>query len=166
MGAATGSSVKLLSKPLDLDQCLKLFAAPDDLDPENMWRCPRCQEFVCARKKMDIWTTPKCLIVHLKRFTALAKVDVEVIYPDELDLTPYVVGPQHTTREGLKYRLYGVSEHFGGMQGGHYTAHAKVIPAGTDDGSWFYFNDSHCQPADTKAAHSAAAYMLFYQRVG
>ena len=36
------------------------------------------------------------------------------------------------------YELFAVSNHFGGMGGGHYTAYAKQ----TDDGRWYCFDDS------------------------
>jgi hypothetical protein len=166
MLASSGYALEVSKRPLDIDQCLKLFAMPDELDSDNMWRCPKCCEFVCARKKMDIWSVPNCLIIHLKRFTAQTKVDVEVRYPDQLDLKDYVVGPQRDNERPLKYRLYGVSEHFGGLRGGHYTAHVKVVPRGQQNGNWFKFDDSYCAQADEKAAHNAAAYLLFYQREG
>lgn len=42
---------------------------------------------------------------------------------DNLDLTPY--SAESGDGNG-KYELFAVSNHFGGMGGGHYTANAKV----------------------------------------
>ena len=36
------------------------------------------------------------------------------------------------------YDLYAVSNHFGGMGGGHYNAYCKM-----PDGKWWCFDDSH-----------------------
>lgn len=59
------------------------------------------------------------------------------------------------------YDLYAVSNHFGGLGGGHYTAFCK--DAGSDD--WSNFDDSHVStvPASNSVV-SPAAYMLFYRR--
>ena len=59
------------------------------------------------------------------------------------------------------YDLFAVSNHFGGLGGGHYTAFCK--DAGSDD--WSNFDDSHVSPVPTSdSVVSPAAYMLFYRR--
>lgn len=60
-----------------------------------MWFCPRCKDHVQAEKKLDLWTAPECLVIHLKRFsfttTAREKIDTLVEFPLEgLDLAPWV----------------------------------------------------------------------------
>ena len=57
------------------------------------------------------------------------------------------------------YDLYAVSNHYGSLNGGHYTAHAKNI-----DGSWYNFNDSSVSLANTNRVCSSGAYVLFYRR--
>lgn len=53
-----------------------------------------------------------------------SKLDTFVDFPmDDLDLEPYSAGPKDGNG---KYELFAVSNHFGGMGGGHYTANAKV----------------------------------------
>ena len=59
------------------------------------------------------------------------------------------------------YDLFAVSNHFGGLGGGHYTAFCK--DAGSDD--WSNFDDSHVSPVPiSDSVVSPAAYMLFYRR--
>jgi ubiquitin carboxyl-terminal hydrolase 4/11/15 len=79
-------------------------------------------------KKFDIWTVPDVLIIHLKRFLYVPgahfvyreKLTEMVDFPIEgLDLSDYVLGP---STKSCIYDLHGVSEHSGGMGGGHYTA--------------------------------------------
>jgi ubiquitin C-terminal hydrolase len=119
----------------DLRECLRMFAEEDTLNSRNKWKCQTCGQDVQAKKKIAIWRLPQCLIIHLKRFAADRKIDTEIEYPPELDLTEFVCGP-HRNSGSLKYRLYAVSEHLGGLHGGHYTAHAKV------DEKWYLFDDS------------------------
>ena len=47
---------------VSLEKCLKYFSMKETLDSKNMWFCPHCREFVCAEKKMYIWSTQKNLI--------------------------------------------------------------------------------------------------------
>merc|ERR1712032_448458 len=57
------------------------------------------------------------------------------------------------------YDCYAVSNHSGGLGGGHYTAYAK------NSGSWCYFNDSSVtENVDEKDMVSSAAYVLYYKR--
>ena len=57
------------------------------------------------------------------------------------------------------YDLYAVSNHFGGMGGGHYNAYCKM-----PDGKWWCFDDSHVHAVDTNNICSSSAYVLFYRR--
>ena len=48
-----------------------------------------------------------------------------VQYPvDALDMRPFVLGLKNEP-EPVLYDLYGVSNHFGSLNGGHYTAYCK-----------------------------------------
>ena len=88
---------------IPLANCLESFTAGERLDEENAWYCPKCQDHVCALKKMTLWTTPDILILHLKRFTfdtckrkggiVRSKIDNKVDFPvDRLDMQPYIMG--------------------------------------------------------------------------
>ena len=58
------------------------------------------------------------------------------------------------------YDLFAVSNHYGGMAGGHYTAYAKL----NESGEWYCFDDSHTYPVQAKDVVTPAAYVLFYRR--
>ena len=147
-------------KTLTLEQCFNDFSTVQTLDEYNQWYCPHCKNFVNAKKKMDIWDLPECLIIHLKRFSlngwGFTKLNSIVEYPDEIDLSNFIIGPQKNNP--LIYNLYGICEHHGGMGGGHYTS--KTIVKGT--GKWFSFNDSFVKETTTNSAHNENAYVLFY----
>ena len=61
---------------------------------------------------------------------------------------------------GLKYKLYGVVNHFGSQHFGHYTAFAEL-----DSGQWAEFNDSSVSQMSKKDIVSEGAYILFYKRI-
>lgn len=91
------------------------------------------------------------MIISLKRFKSAKsryggmgfggqKLDTLVDFPLEgLDMAPFVLCKQQGTRP-LIYDLFGVSNHYGGVGGGHYTAFGK----NTLTGQWYSFNDSSC----------------------
>ena len=63
------------------------------------WYCPKCKEHVQATKKLDLWTAPEVLILHLKRFQyttqSRRKIDAPVKFPlTDLDLSPYLIHQQ------------------------------------------------------------------------
>jgi len=58
------------------------------------------------------------------------------------------------------YDLFAVSNHYGGLGGGHYTAYCRA----GDDGSWHCFDDCHVSPVDEAAVQSQSAYVLFFRR--
>jgi ubiquitin carboxyl-terminal hydrolase 4/11/15 len=159
------SSSGSTSSAVELQDCFEFFSQPSVLDEQNQWFCPHCRQHVCAEKRMDIWSVPRILVIQLKRFITARyqhrKLDRPVSYPMRLDMAPFIRGPQSSSP--CVYRLYAVSEHSGGLHGGHYTAHAVVIDA-NGAGRWFDFNDSSVWEASEHSAQNNKAYMLFYER--
>jgi ubiquitin C-terminal hydrolase len=112
--------------------CLNKFIEREQMPPEETWYCPSCKQHLAPIKKFDVWTAPDILIIHLKRFQYVPGVyfvhreklcDVVQFPITGLDLTDYVKCAHVETAPPV-YDLYGVSEHIGGMGGGHYTATA------------------------------------------
>jgi len=146
---------------LTLQDCLRLFTTNEKLGPEDPWYCPTCKEHRQAWKKFDIWSVPPILVVHLKRFQydrySRDKLGMLVDFPiQSLDLSQFILnkdGPPPI------YDLFAISNHSGGLGGGHYTAFGK----NKDSNNWFLFNDSSCQQVDENVLKSNSAYVLFYQ---
>jgi ubiquitin carboxyl-terminal hydrolase 4/11/15 len=147
--------------------CISKFTEREQLGTTDTWYCPKCKEHVRAFKKFDLFTLPKILIVHLKRFRYAQssfymhrdKITTLVTFPIEyLDLAPFVLGPQ--SNQPLVYDLFAVSEHSGGLGGGHYTATAK----NPDNQKWYCFNDSSTSQSSADDAVTPRAYVLFYMR--
>ncbi|CAM9316641.1 unnamed protein product [Heterosigma akashiwo] len=164
----SNSEVHNVKKGIEIEQCFQKFVEREQLEESDPWYCSRCKEHRQAFKKFDLWSAPDVLILHLKRFLYLPgtyfvhrqKIDELVHFPIEgLDLSPYVLGP--TSRDAPPiYDLYAVSEHSGGLGGGHYTAVGKNLR----DGKWYSFNDSSVHATEARAAVTARAYVLFYKR--
>lgn len=63
----------------------------------------------------------------------------------------------------ISYDLYSVSNHFGSLCGGHYTAFCKLQNQDGEEG-WFCLNDEHISKISEDAVISPNAYVLFYVR--
>lgn len=63
------SKAKGVSKGgIKISECFDLFEESETLNEENAWFCPKCKDFVLAKKQMKIYRAPKILILALKRF--------------------------------------------------------------------------------------------------
>lgn len=149
---------------LTIYDCLQYSCQPEQLDERNACYCGKCRKHVQATKKMEVYRLPKILIIHLKRFKQHGyygtKINKTIHFPIEgLDLTDYLV--ERPDRPPV-YDLYAVSNHYGSMSFGHYTAYAKNCFTQ----EWHHFDDSSVgkpknEPRDFLI--SGAAYVLFYQ---
>jgi ubiquitin C-terminal hydrolase len=126
----------------------------------------------------------KYLIFHLRRFKegGFGKIKNHALikFPFLLDLSQFVISPGapetyfiNDKREGLKkpdywkgpdqskstqYKLYGVLNHSGTMEGGHYYSYIE------DKGQWYRCNDSDFGQMSNKDIVTRNAYVLFYKR--
>lgn len=91
--------------------------------------CPGCKQHRQASKKLDLWRLPEILVIHLKRFSYSRfwknKLETYVDFPvDNFDLSNYIA---HRNGQSCnRYMLYAISNHYGSMGGGHYTAFVHV----------------------------------------
>ena len=156
------------SKFCNLQNCLDQFIKEEVLDRNNAWYCGNCKKHQEATKKIEIYKAPDLLILHLKRFknssgnfymsSGTSKITKFVDFPIEgLNLNNYVLGKKD---QNMIYDLYAVSNHYGGLSGGHYTAYCQNF----FDKNWFEFNDSSVGEVGKSRIVSDAAYVLFYRR--
>lgn len=154
---------KTRQESISLSSCLDAFLMEEPLGPDDMWYCPSCKEHRQAIKKLDLWTLPEIIVFHLKRFTygryLKNKIDSTVSFPiHNLDLSKFV---KNKDGQSYVYELYAISNHYGGLGGGHYTAYAKLV----DENRWYHFDDSHVSAVNESEIKTNAAYLLFYKRV-
>lgn len=149
-------------KPISVMDCIEKYCQKEQLEETEMWYCNRCKDHVRAWKQFHIYRAPPILIVHLKRFHYSAsthrrnKITSLIEFPLQgLDLT-HLVSHFADGQEPI-YDCYAVSNHYGSLGGGHYTAYTLG-----EDGSWLHYDDSVVSEA-TKVI-TPAAYVLYYRR--
>ena len=158
-----------------LSSCVEKFLCKEQLAKDDMWNCPKCKTFVQAFKKLDLWKLPDVLVVHMKRFSYAtpssgfgryfygsscgSKIDTPVRFPLEgLDLSRFIPKDEGVQTSTSKYTLFGVCNHYGGLGGGHYTAHVKH----SQDNKWYCFNDQSVTQVSEADIDNSSAYLLFY----
>jgi len=155
------------------------------MEKEDAWHCPNCKALRRATKQLSLSRLPPVLLIQLKRFSFQGpftnKLETLVEFPLKgLDLSGYM--PRSGGQEGdrsqavsssepirledpraqvppYKYDLYAVTNHFGSLSQGHYTAFIA------SKGSWVYCDDSRLTNAEGKEIVAKPAYILFYKRV-
>ncbi|TDL26727.1 hypothetical protein BD410DRAFT_895341 [Rickenella mellea] len=168
------------SSKVTLQQCLDAFVQEEVMEKSDAWNCPNCKTKRKATKRLSLSRLPPVLLIHLKRFSFKGpftdKLETVVDFPLRgLDLTNYMpppMPPGSDKRQSVplspddpraqippyKYDLYGVTNHFGKLSSGHYTAFIN------SRGSWLYCDDSRVTQADAKEVVGRPAYVLFYKR--
>ena len=163
--ATAGDAEKKENEVATVTDCISKYCEKEQLEESEMWYCDRCKEHVRGWKEEHIYRPPPILIIQLKRFQFSAtthrrnKIDTFIDFPLEgLDLSEHVMN--WNEGEEPVYDLYAVSNHFGGLGGGHYTAFAL-----SDDGQWCNFDDSRVTTdVNESDVVSSAAYCLYYRR--
>ena len=146
---------------ITLDDCLQLFNIEEDLEEGNEWFCKKCKNHVKASKKIEFFYVPKIMIISLSRFkksgSDYIKNDTFINFPlTYLNMNKYIA---FKDKKDYIYDIFGVVEHFGGREGGHYTAICQNY-----DGNWYSYDDSNCYPSEPKDVCTRNAYVLFYRR--
>ncbi|BGP15879.1 hypothetical protein JCM10213_003692 [Rhodosporidiobolus nylandii] len=157
---------------VSLMACLETFVRDEVLDKDDAWHCPRCKKNRKAVKKLSLSKLPPILVIHLKRFSFAGpfsdKIETQVQYPlAGLDLTPFLPPPLMSAKDGQQigrippqgytYDLFGVTNHYGNLSSGHYTAFVR------NGREWFNIGDSKVTPCEPAVVQSAkSAYILYY----
>ncbi|XP_042132097.2 ubiquitin carboxyl-terminal hydrolase 50 isoform X2 [Peromyscus maniculatus bairdii] len=143
-----------------LQDCLQCFFQQDTLTWNNQIHCSFCEIKQETAVRSTISKAPKIIVFHLKRFdiqgTVKRKLRTDVRYPlTNLDLTPYICP---IFRKHPKYNLCAVVNHFGDLDGGHYTAFCKNAVTQ----AWYSFDDTRVSEIPDTSVQTATAYLLFY----
>jgi len=139
--------------------CFDLYVKGEILEGENAWFNEATGKKQDVQKKISYWSFPSVLAIDLKRFNASnRKNQILVNFPIEnLDLSKYVIGYK---KEQYIYDLYGICNHSGNVNGGHYTAFIKNA-----NGKWYHYNDREVSEIrDHNKLITPKAYCLFYRK--
>ena len=152
---------------VNIYDCLELFKKEEKLN-DNEWYCNQCKNYKSALKKVLIYRAPNYLVIHLKRFQvktnesrkgtqSCKKNESFINFPiNNFSLSNFVIGSNKNT---AIYDLYGVVEHFGGLQYGHYIAKCKNFF------KWYKYNDSRVSEISESDIITPNAYLLFYKKL-
>jgi ubiquitin C-terminal hydrolase len=138
--------------------CLDLYCEPELLTGDNAWFNDKTQQKEPAQRKICFWSLPEVFIIDLKRWHGHThKTHQLVAAPLEgADFSRYVKG---YNAAAYVYDLFGVCNHGGGVQGGHYTAYIKNA-----NGKWYDFNDTSVNEVSPDKIISPRSYCLFYRK--
>jgi ubiquitin carboxyl-terminal hydrolase 8 len=143
----------------DIYRAFDNFVNIENMKGENAWFNEKTGEKEEINKVTTFWNLPTVLVICLKRFATDGRRKLQhlVNFPlTDLNLAKYVNG--YNTKQYV-YDLYGVCNHFGGVQGGHYTAYVKNA-----QNKWLHFNDTSVENANESQIVSNSAYCLFYRK--
>ena len=144
----------------ELTNLLENFGTLEQLTEENKWYCPKCKQHQLAKKKIEIYTCPEILIIHLKRFKNNYKLGNLIKFPIEgLDMGKYIHYKENENNDYI-YDLFAVSNHDGSLEGGHYIAYCKNYY----ENKWYNFNDAYVSEIDENNIITNSAYVLFYKK--
>jgi len=152
-------SIPSNNKSPSLMDCFDLYVEGELMNDENAWFNDKTQQKQNVQKKISYWSLPTILVIDIKRFNSQnRKNQILVTFPlENLDLSKYVIGYKKNT---YVYDLYGICNHSGGVQGGHYTAYVKNA-----NGKWYEFNDTFVtEVVNVDNLISSKAYCFFYRK--
>lgn len=147
------------NKKLDLYDLFKIFSEEEILDDNNKWECSICNKKVKAKKKIELFHSPKILIIHLKRFNNdNQKINNFINYPiNNLEINNFIL----TKNEYKKtiYDLFAICNHYGSISFGHYISICKNFKKN----KWYEINDSKIKEINEAEIVNNNAYILFYR---
>ena len=143
-----------------LAECFNEFIKEETID----YKCDVCKENNKAIKFCKIWRNPLVLFIQLSRFIIFPdgrsrKNNLNVEIPHTLNIENYCDKSLLNDEKNFNYKLKGISNHHGGMNGGHYTADCSCII----DNSWYHFDDSSVYKYKNDNFDTSSAYILMYE---
>ena len=146
------------NKNPSLYDCFDLYVKEEILEGPNAWYNENTQKYEIVTRQILFWSFPNILVIDLKRFFSNNNKNQKLVnIPiDNLDLSKYVIGYK---KENYVYDLYGICNHSGSVDGGHYTAYVKNA-----NNRWYSFNDTNVSEINSNMLITTKAYCLFYRK--
>ena len=159
------SSPHKFNSSFGLKQLIGLFNESEILQENEKWYCPKCKENEQSTKKIQIHKSPNYLLIHLKRFKNEidnndtlsfkgGKNEVLINFPiKSFDISEFIDEPKNKKEI---YDLYGIIQHYGNLNSGHYKAICK------NNDKWILYDDDQYEEITNLVNENA--YILFYKR--
>tara|TARA_B110000305_G_C19450397_1_gene647537 strand:- start:676 stop:1707 length:1032 start_codon:yes stop_codon:yes gene_type:complete len=146
-------------KNINLYHCFDLYTESEELKGENAWLNEKTNKKEDVTKKLSFWSLPTIMIIDLKRFTqSLNKNNATIDIPlNNLDMRKYV---NEYNPESYVYELFGVCNHFGDVNNGHYTSFIRNA-----NDNWYHYDDINVdQVKNPNLIIGSNAYCLFFRK--
>jgi len=158
-------------KPIINDDLTIYHCLNDMFKVESIqYKCEKCNNYEDNIMEKKILTKSNTLILKIKRYHALGnrlvKNNINIKYPSILNMKSYIVGGDENT--SLNYELYGIINHVGGLNSGHYYSFIKKYNEKNNKfyKQWYCCNDSQVTDiTNEEALTSQNAYILFYNLI-
>lgn len=147
-----------VNSSVSIDQLLDSYFQGEDIKFET--KCEQCGKKAVHRKEIRISQPPNILILSLQRINPRTqrKNSCSVSFKENLDISRYI-DPECGHSNESRYSLYGIGNHSGSINFGHYYAYIKL-----NNNSWYEFNDSYVSQMGRLSTSSTTAYTLFYKK--
>jgi ubiquitin carboxyl-terminal hydrolase 8 len=143
-----------------LYDCFDFFIKPEILNGENAWFNEKTNVKEDIIKQNSFWNLPQILVITLNRFSidGTRKINTLINIPiEQLDLSKYISGYDVNI---YKYELFGICNHMGNVNGGHYNAFVK-----NRVNQWILYDDTNTTIVDNiNSIISPSTYCLFYRK--
>jgi len=146
------------NETITLYDCMEEFTKNELLCGDNQWYNETTKTKEDVNKKIRFWSFPKILVVTLKRFNSKGiKTEAFIDFPiNDFVLSKYV---EDYSPNKYVYDLYGICNHIGSTDGGHYTAFVKNTM-----NKWTYCDDDKISIVNNLTQMiTPMAYCLFYR---
>ena len=147
------------STTLDINGLLEDYFEEETIKFET--KCEKCGKKRDHRKEVKFSQPPNILILSLQRINPRTKRKntCSIDFPQILDINKFIDGDCGHANDG-EYILYGIGNHNGSINFGHYYAYIKL-----NDKYWYEFNDSYVRKmSEGINTRSTTAYTLFYKK--
>jgi ubiquitin C-terminal hydrolase len=159
------SEAPLKQDHISLMDCFDLNCESELMEGENAWFNESLGKKQNVYKRLVYWSLPEIMVIDIKRFEYNSDTDSFVknqsnirIPIENVSFSKYVEG---YNKDSYVYDLYGICNHHGDENFGHYTSTIK-----TADSRWFNFNDSTVKEIQIKGSEiiGNTPYCLFYRK--
>tara|TARA_B110000483_G_C18206900_1_gene548269 strand:- start:3155 stop:4198 length:1044 start_codon:yes stop_codon:yes gene_type:complete len=146
------------NKTPTLYDCMDEYCKKEELFGDDAWMNDNTNKKQDVYRGIIFWSLPDVLIIDLKRWNIKGnKINVLVdAVLDNFNLSKYVQGYK---KEQYIYDLFGVCNHSGISDGGHYTAVIKNA-----NGKWYNFNDTMVNEVNSSSIITPYSYCFFYRK--
>lgn len=146
-----------LKSHIDLNYCLDTMQKKEDMGKDSLVDCSKCDKKTEREVCYLIEHAPKLFLMQLKRFKTDYNVKTQNI--EKRKVCTMVELHESVQVKDQTFDLYGVVNHYGEIDKGHYTACVKR----PEDGQWFLYDDEKVSQVAFKDVNSEGAYLLFFK---